>query len=676
MPDRSTPARATGLVAALLGAVTTTITLVANWYAVRPWTRALDTGSVFLGQTLPAFREWFRGVVPEWSDLLWGGFPLIGDCTTAALYPLHAIAYLATPDAPLRFFDVAFALHLGIFVAGSVVLVRRLGGSIGAAALAGVLAALAPFGHFCAIAFFPVFGAHAWWPWTLVAADSLLDPATPVFGASMALGWIALAAQVLVGVPEQATYAGVVAVIWLLVRRSSLGLGHRVLRAAVLGAGAGALAAPQLLPTVLLLPWTWRAETMESFQLASFRLSDPVQLFVAGAGVMNGVPAFLGVAGPILAAVALVSRRPGAPCLAGIGVVAFALSLGPQLGLYDLLHRLPPFDHFRNPIKLYALAEYVTVWLAALGADTLWRRRSTAARTAAVLLVVASLVERIVYLPPEIAALDYLLAADRFTTERYAELAELTQLRRTGSQPPPLVYDAGPPLGGDYARSLGALLDISSLHAGSVALVSATHLSLLTRTQRELLALLGVRYVLAPTDRCAWTMNQLRWPQVQTSPGACLFENPKPPARYELVTDALAVPSEVAMMDALAGRPTGVPIVVPPDTPPASGRGAVLLRSYSPGHATVLAVVVGAPAYVLARDSFAPGWSVTIDGRPAVAYPAAGVYFAVRVPARFHTIAFDYRAPGLRSGLAVAAAWSVVAVVAALVERRRRATAA
>jgi len=39
-------------------------------------------------------------------------------------------------------------------------------------------------------------------------------------------------------------------------------------------------------------------------------------------------------------------------------------------------------------------------------------------------------------------------------------------------------------------------------------------------------------------------------------------------------------------------------------------------------------------------------------------------------------MAFDYRAPGLLSGLAVAAAWSVVAVVAALVERRRRATAA
>ncbi len=76
------------------------------WRSPAPWTFTLDTGSVFLGQTLGAFRAWFDGRVPHWSDELWGGFPLFGDCTSAALYPLHVIPYLATGNAPLRFFDV------------------------------------------------------------------------------------------------------------------------------------------------------------------------------------------------------------------------------------------------------------------------------------------------------------------------------------------------------------------------------------------------------------------------------------------------------------------------------------------------------------------------------------------------------------------------------------------
>jgi hypothetical protein len=111
MPDDE---RSSALGPLAVGIATTAVAAVAMWRAPTPWTLALDAGMSFLGQTVPAFRTWFAGTVPEWSDLLWGGFPLLAEPTTAALYPPHLLAHLATLDAPLRFFDVALALHVGL----------------------------------------------------------------------------------------------------------------------------------------------------------------------------------------------------------------------------------------------------------------------------------------------------------------------------------------------------------------------------------------------------------------------------------------------------------------------------------------------------------------------------------------------------------------------------------
>ena len=659
-------------VPALVGCLATTTAGIAMWRSPTPWTFTLDTGSVFLGQTVSAFDAWFAGRVPEWSDLLWGGFPLVGDCTTAALYPLHAIVYLLTRDVPLRFFDVSLALHLGIFAAGSATLVRRLGASPAVAALAGALAAWDPFAHYCAIAHFPVFGAQAWWPWAFVAVEALGRPSTPALGGAMALGWIAIAVQVLVGVPEQAAYCAVPAALWLLLGRRGLGFGARVLRTALLGLGAGALAAPQLLPTALVLSWTFRAGTPPHYQFGSFWLTKPALLFVVGTGV-NGVPSFLGLATLALGAIAVAMRRPGAFFLLATGTIGFALALGPQVGLYEWVHRVPPFDHFRNPGKLYALAEYSALWLAALGADALWRR-ARAARVAAVLLVVAMLAERAAYLPQEIGALAALRKGDGLTATRYDRLAALTRLRRTDeTTPPPVTYDAGGPMGGAYARSIGALLGMSSIHAGGVALLSPAHLELLDRTPAPVLDLFGVDYLLAPAAKCALIARQVPWSLVETNADDCVLQNPNRLGRYGILHDVAPVASERAMVDVVPKQPKPVPIVAPADTARSSGPGQLVVGAYAPGHA-ILHAVLSSPSLVLVRDSFAPGWTARVDGRVVTPYPAAGIFFAVPVGAGTHEIALDYRAPGLRTGALIAAGWTILAALLAWWRRHPRTT--
>ncbi len=655
----------------VLGVLVTAVVGAAMWRSADPWTFTMDTGGVFLGQTVPAFRTWFAGHVPEWTDLLWGGLPVIGDSTSAALYLPHAIAYALTIDDPLRFFDVAFALHLGIFAAGSAALVRRLGASAGAAVLGGVLAASSPFAHYSAIGFFPVFGAHAWWPWTLVAADALAQPTTSLFGASMLLGWITLAAQVMVGVPEQALYCALPATLWILVRRSPLGIGARLVRIALLGVGTAALAAPQLLPTVLLVPWSQRAGMVENYALGSFWLNDPVQLFVTGTGVLNDIPAFLGIATLALAAAAVLARRPAAILLVATGAVAFALSLGPQLGLYDLLHQVPPFDHFRNPNKLYALAEYGTLWLAALGADALWRRRSTVTRVVAAILVVATIGERARYLPDEVAALDKTRQGDGLFPDRYERLAALTPLRPPPRLPSQIVYDAGGPIAGGYARSVGALLGISSIRAGGVAFLSPAHVRLLNPPRRTTLDLLGVRFALVPSVHCVVFARKIMWRMVYRDDACCIFENPTRPTRHMLVQHALTVDSERTMLETILRGDPAVPVVAPPETVAGLGAGPLITAGYEPGHAA-LRTVVASRALLLVRDSFAPGWRASVDGKEVTPYPAAGIYFAVPMGPGMHTIIVDYRTPGFRTGLAVCALWLVLALVAAAVGRRRR----
>jgi hypothetical protein len=656
-----------------LGLVTALGVALATARSSTPWTLTMDTGSVFLGQTLPAFRTWLEGRVPEWSDLLWGGYPLIGDSTTAALYPPHLLAYLATLGAPLRFFDVAFAVHLGLFAAGSAWLVRSLGASAAATLLAGVLGALCPFAHYCGILFFPVLGAQAWWPWTFAAAERLAHPATPLLGRTMVLGWVALAAQVLVGVPEQATYSAIVATCWLLARRTPLPIGARLVRLTLLGAGSAALAAPQLLPTLLLIPSTPRAGAIEGGS-ASLMLNPPLRLIVPGFGAPHSIPAFLGAATLCLAVVAALRRRPRAAFMLAVGAVAFVTALGSAGGLHAWLRRFPPFEYFRSPLKLFALAEFTVAWAAALGADALWRLPHRRWRIAAVVLAAAALAERVVYVAGEPAYFRRVHANDGLAPQALSAIAGTAPSReRRADAPPPVVFDLGGPVGGGCVRSLNTLVGVASLHAGSVALLGRRQLAVLRfRPQTAALPkLLGAHYLLVPSASCDAVAARFGWPVVETTTDFCVVRNPDPAPHHELVTHVTPVPSDDAMLAALKARPDGpVPVVAPPEALAALGGGTLSLEDYRAGRAVLRANTTG-PALLLVRDALVPGWRVDVNGAPVTPHAAAGLYFAVPLSGGSQDVRLTYRAPGFRAGLAVLVVWTAAIGVAAAVRRRR-----
>jgi Bacterial membrane protein YfhO len=121
----------------------------------------------------------------------------------------------------------------------------------------------------------------------------------------------------------------------------------------------------------------------------------------------------------------------------------------------------------------------------------------------------------------------------------------------------------------------------------------------------------------------------------------------------------------------LAGRAAGPP-----------GRAAV-----TADHGEQLEVRVDAarPALLVVTDAWHPGWSATVDGRPAELRRVDGAFRGVAVPAGAHRVVMRYRPPGMGTalrlaglGLAVLVALVVPAVLAAgryRIDRSGRGTA-
>lgn len=178
-----------------------------------------------------------------------------------------------------------------------------------------------------------------------------------------------------------------------------------------------------------------------------------------------------------------------------------------------------------------------------------------------------------------------------------------------------------------------------------------------------------------------------------------LYRFPHPPPRAQVVAawrvvgspkEALAAvtssgfdPSRTVVLE----RDPGLPGPRLGAAAPASGGpsgleaspGAASYRPRGPQEAQV-EVRTPAPALVLVRNAFDPGWEATVDGRPATVLAADFVLQAVPVPAGRHMVEFRYRDPAVGAGLAGSAAalalLSAAAALGVLARRRARAQAA
>ncbi len=685
MPLSPAPAMPPARETLAVGVATAVLLLAAMLPSERPWTLRDDNSRMFLPLTVEAVRLWSRGTIPHWTDGVWSGYPLIGDPTAGAFYLPNLPIVWAAGEPPVRAFDITFALHLGLLVAGAYRLLGLLGAGRPARLVGALLTLLTPFPHWTGMNFVPVTAAYAWWPWALGAAEELARASTPRFGRALVAGWIAIAAQVLLGMPEQMLYCALLVAAWLLTRRGGLGVGERCLRLGLLGVGAAALAAPQLLPTVLYLPTTVRGQPPEMASFVALYLTRPVQLVVPGLGQLNGIASFYGLATLVAAGIGVASRAPRAGFLATAAGVAFLLALGDQTPAYQCLRSIPPFGYFRSPIKFQAIVELALVWCAALGVDAIgtWRRRRL--RVAVATLAALAVAEHAAYMAEAVATFRQQRARERDDVAVLRTLEESRVLRRQDDDPPPLVLDTwgrDPSRGETYvttfAGGLSTVAGMSSLVGGGTALLGRRHAELLAARSlgRAAIELFGARYVLSRRPACMLARAGLAWPVVEWTASTCVLENPSRPQRFALLGAARAVEDEAAMVELVRRDPAGpVPVVageVP--LPPAVERRAdtVTVQRWAPDE-SLLTVRASHDGLLLVRQSWVPGWSATVGGVPAPVLPAAGVFFVVPVPAGTHEVHLRYRTPGLVLGTGIAALWTAAVVLVAATARRSRA---
>jgi hypothetical protein len=100
---------------------------------------------------------------------------------------------------------------------------------------------------------------------------------------------------------------------------------------------------------------------------------------------------------------------------------------------------------------------------------------------------------------------------------------------------------------------------------------------------------------------------------------------------------------------------------------------SVTVLSYEPEE-VVLQVSLSAPGTVVLSDSWYPGWTVTVDGRPATAERANLAFRAVHVPQGTHTVRWTYRPTSYLAGrgISLAVLLAIAAAFPGLSVRRRR----
>lgn len=131
-------------------------------------------------------------------------------------------------------------------------------------------------------------------------------------------------------------------------------------------------------------------------------------------------------------------------------------------------------------------------------------------------------------------------------------------------------------------------------------------------------------------------------------------------------------PSAVKAIDRLGSAIRDRVVVEDPDRPlarDATAHGTARILRDEPEHVVVEADAT-TPAYLTLADTFDPGWSATVDGRPAPIRPAWLTFRAVFLQAGKHRVEFRYRPAGFRLGLAVSLVGLAAAALVAAWPRR------
>jgi hypothetical protein len=124
-------------------------------------------------------------------------------------------------------------------------------------------------------------------------------------------------------------------------------------------------------------------------------------------------------------------------------------------------------------------------------------------------------------------------------------------------------------------------------------------------------------------------------------------------AAKRLLDPAFDPAREVLLADAPATVGPGVDQAIEPPAGSPASRAAIIRETQTE---VVVEVAAAADGFLLLADTFYPGWTAEVDGKPVPLYRANLSVRAIQLPRGAHVVRFAYEAPGVKSGLAISAA--------------------
>jgi hypothetical protein len=541
--------------------------------------------------------------------------------------------------------------------------------------------------------------SQLWGMWALPFALALSWRAVARDG-SLALG--AAAVGLTVCLHLLTGYLALLAVgVWVVLEPSRLR--HRLVRGAIVGAGALLVAAWMLVPLLLDRAWTTQDEfSRGTYFYDSFGARRVLGWLVTGRlfDARRSVPFVTILAGVgLVRAIARWRRDEGARAVLAFGLLSLLLffgrpTLGPLLRLLpgsgDLfLRRYVSGVHLAGILLAGAGAVVVVRAIASTVAER-WRRRGAIAWAASVgvvtVLLLPAAIERVSYGSRDASAIARQRIVDASAGRAVADLVRIA--RQTG---PGRIYAGLRAKRGTWftlgvVPSYAALLDLDADAIGFTRPTWSLMSNVEARfdpTDPDQYPLFGIRYVISPSA-------------TQPSPPArrlagkgaySLWEVPG--VRYVTVGDSIApiaadrtdlgvqmasyldsgLPAR-ALYPTLAfgGRVAAAP-TLGPDREPADPAGVVENEVDGPADGFFAARVRMARAgVVVLRSSFDPRWTASVDGYAVAVQPLAPGIVGVRVPPGIHEVVMAYRSFPAYGLLFALVAFSIAAL--AFADRR------
>jgi hypothetical protein len=609
-----------------------------------------------------ALRE---GTLPLWDPYPYWGRPLLANPQTAVFYPTVFLAALGGREGLLYRLELVEVFH--VFLAGlfTYLLARRLGLGMAAALTAGFIFELGGFLASQVEHLDTICGA----PWLPLAWLALLLAPRwriPVLASALALHFLAGFANATIAAGAATLLFAVL--LWLADRRRT-GVLVSVPVAAVLAAG---LAAAQLLPTLELVrnsvgkyrtdwlnagggmppgsllsmvwPNYWGVFDMRTFHAPY----DITMMFV-----------YVSIAGLVLALLALFRRFPNRAVLASMAGICGILMLGSFTPVGRLLYYALPLS-LRNAVYWYPFVapfELAVALLAGWGAE-LWLP-SERLRWAVAAVIAADLI---------LAGSNRPMNHERITDEPVATGNTIDRCASCYRQLEDAAgegrYDTADD--GLFLSNVAAILRLRCANTydplalermtrARLTFAKGTRAGAFYAVQELAAPTVGLMSIRAVTHRGAIPAPRLQgtpWIHFADGPEGVIYVNPDALPRYRVVG---RVHGASDMMDAyrfLRGIVTHASLedVAEGFRLDSDAAGTARILRESRNQVQIETDATG-PAYLATSEIHYPGWTATVDGRPASVYYTNVAFRGIPIPAGSHRVEFRFQAPALMRGL-------------------------